>query len=79
MRKANRAKVPEQRSTVTGSRSIFSGALIITTVIVSLAVLAFVDLGLGWSLDAAEKSLVVFLVFLVSLAVSRWRRHARQG
>jgi hypothetical protein len=45
----------------------------------SVALLVVLDLGLGWSLDSGERSVLVFLVFAVTLVVGRrWRQREKK-
>jgi hypothetical protein len=59
-------------------RRLFSGMLLVTTALVSIVLLLMLDLALGWTLTAGEKSIVFLLVLLATLAVSWWRKRSRE-
>lgn len=72
----SKSKRIAQASTVI--RSLLSIGPLVITAVISVPLLAIIDLGLGWSLVTAEKSFIVVLVFLTTLTVSRWRKHSRR-
>jgi len=53
--------------------------LILTAAALSIVVLIFADMALGWSLNAEEKSLLASIVFITTLALSRLCRRFAKG
>jgi hypothetical protein len=75
--KARNSKTKEVgQNTSAGKRPLLSAGPIIFSIVLSVVLLVIVDLGLGWTLEAREKSFVVLLVFLLTLAVSWWRKRS---
>lgn len=76
------ARFPKnERDTIMESKSAQGkptlGSLLLAAVI-SLVIIVFAEIGVRWSLDSLEKSFVVFVVLLMTLAGNWLRNHAKR-